>query len=535
MEIIKKRIYTVFLLFLAFTAFSQQKQVQTSIDSAKIKIGAQVNLTIKANVKQTDRVNFPEGKNFGQLEVLESYPVDTVKNGTMYELIKKYGLTQFDSGRYTIPRLPVIINNKTIQTDSLSVEVTPVAVDTVRQQMYDIKPVVAAGSKSYWWVYVLVLLALAGIGYGIYWYIRKNKKEPEAVQVYATPIAKAASQLKSLEKKGLIARGEVKDYYSELTNIARTYIEEAIHVPAMESTTSELIEAMRIATGRKKMKLSQETFEQLEKVLRKADMVKFAKSRPMDFEIDEDRSRVENTIVVIDKSLPEEVAEEINHDQLWREQQEKDKKRRRIYITAGSIAIVTILALSFFFGSAVSRAIWGESTRDLLNGQWVTSNYGDPTVKIATPKVLTRLNDPQAKANLPANAKSVQKFSYGDMTGDFYVLLSVTAFTQPAQVEAEAVVNANLVFFEKNYGAKNILVNNEGFENEGGLTGKRAYGSMSIINPNTRKEVKVAYSITAFVQQAGIQEVIILHKADDAEATKITDRIMNSIQIGKAG
>jgi len=171
----------------------------------------------------------------------------------------------------------------------------------------------------------------------------------------------------------------------------------------------------------------------------------------------------------------------------------------------------------------------------LLNGQWVTSNYGDPTLKIATPKVLTRLNDPQQKNNLPANAKSVQKFSYGDMTGDLYVLLSVTAFTQPAQVEAEAVVNANLIFFEKNYGAKNILINNEGFENEGGLTGKRAYGTMSIVNRNTGKEVKVAYSIMAFVQQAGIQEIIILHKADDTEAAKITDRIINSVQIGKAG
>jgi hypothetical protein len=46
----------------------------------------------------------------------------------------------------------------------------------------------------------------------------------------------------TLEKKELCKKGEVKAYYSELTDIARNYIEEAIEIPAMESTTSELIQ-----------------------------------------------------------------------------------------------------------------------------------------------------------------------------------------------------------------------------------------------------------------------------------------------------
>jgi hypothetical protein len=54
-----------------------------------------------------------------------------------------------------------------------------------------------------------------------------------------------------------------------LTDIARNYIEEAIEIPAMESTTSELIEALRIASMKKKMALSQETIENLEKVLKR--------------------------------------------------------------------------------------------------------------------------------------------------------------------------------------------------------------------------------------------------------------------------
>src|SRR4051812_39368819 len=120
---IRTTLYTLLFLLAGITVFGQQKQVQASIDSTKIRIGSQVNLTLKTKVDTSAKVNFPEDKNFGQLEVIESYPVDTIRDGAMYELVKKYGLTQFDSGRYVIPSLPVFINNKNIKTDSLLVEV----------------------------------------------------------------------------------------------------------------------------------------------------------------------------------------------------------------------------------------------------------------------------------------------------------------------------------------------------------------------------------------------------------------------------
>jgi len=59
----------------------------------------------------------------------------------------------------------------------------------------------------------------------------------------------------------------------------------------MESTTSELIEGIKVASLKKKMALSQETIENLERVLKQADLVKFAKSKPQDFEITEDRKK----------------------------------------------------------------------------------------------------------------------------------------------------------------------------------------------------------------------------------------------------
>ena len=88
----KKKLYLYIALLFGFLGFAQQ--ISSSIDSTQIKIGSQFNLTIKAKVNAKDKVVFPAGKFFGALEILESYPIDTIKNNSQYELIKKYGLTQ---------------------------------------------------------------------------------------------------------------------------------------------------------------------------------------------------------------------------------------------------------------------------------------------------------------------------------------------------------------------------------------------------------------------------------------------------------
>ena len=116
------------------------------------------------------KVKFPSAKNFGALEVIQSYKMDTIKKNERYELIKKYGLTQFDSGKYTIPSLKVFVNGKPILSDSIMVEVNAVVVDTLKQKMYDIKDIVKANEGiGDWWKYLLIIALILGIGVLIYW------------------------------------------------------------------------------------------------------------------------------------------------------------------------------------------------------------------------------------------------------------------------------------------------------------------------------------------------------------------------------
>lgn len=534
----------LFLCLLSITVWAQPKKVTTSIDTTKNKIGAEFKLILKTDVDTLSKVKFPESKFFGALEVIQSYKIDTVRKGGRYELIKKYGLTQFDSGKYTIPRIPVMINGKVSFSDSLKVEVNEVKVDTLKQKMYDIKDIAQVESPmGTWWIYVLIAIIIAVAGFFLYKYIKKSQtKEKVDVIVYKTPIEKATTLLQQLESKELWQKGEIKHYYSELTDIARNYIEEEIQIPAMESTTSELIEGLRRAAKQKKLKLSNETVENLEKVLKQADLVKFAKVKPLDFEIEEDKKRISNSIVTIHKSIPEMV-EEDDELALWNEQQKelarlqklKKQKRVRIISTIGIILGMIVIALGtliYFKGfDYVKDNLIGHPTKDLVEGEWVYSEYGNPGVKVETPKVLKRID---AEKALPketmALLKEMQIFIYGSMIDNFYLGVSTTTFKQETQIDLEQAAEGSLKIFEAQ-GARNIIVKTEDFDTQKGISGKKAYGTLVMIDKNNGKSTKLYYEILVFAQSNGLQQITIMHEEGDKYGKQIAERVLNSVEL----
>lgn len=540
----KNKFFILYTMLLASVVFAQQKQVMTSIDTTRNKIGAEFRLTLKTSVDTTAKVAFPNPKNFGALEVIESYKIDTIRNGARYDLIKKYGLTQFDSGKYTIPRVTVLINNKPFFTDSLRVEVSNVAVDTLRQKMYDIKPIAEVPSNKSWiWKLLLALAVIGLIAAAVYWYLKKRQTKKIEESVYKTPIEKATSLLNSLEKKQLWQKGEVKAYYSELTDIARTYIEEAIEIPAMESTTSELIEGLRKASMKKKMALTQETIENLERVLKQADLVKFAKSKPLDFEITEDRQKIERSIVILDKSIPTVVVDE--EESLLNEMQRQEQlriqlqKRRkaRIINTVVIVFGMVVLTLAFFITTkgftAVKDELFGNDSKELLEGEWVNSEYGNPGIIIETPQVLKRVD---MSKYLPkegmALIKDMQSFRYGGLLDAFQLMVSTYKFKQDSEIDLSKSVEGSIQMLELQ-GAQNMLVKQEEFDTKAGIKGLRAYGTYSKINTVTKSSTKFYYEILLFNQEGGLQQILMQHEEGDTYAVKIMERIINSIELKK--
>ena len=533
----------LYILLLLCTNVLFAQKVTTSIDTTQNKIGAQFNLTLKTEVDTATQVKFPSAKNFGTLEVIRSYKVDTIRNEGRYELTKKYGLTQFDSGKYTIPSLKILIGKNVVFSDSLAVIIQNVAVDTLKQKMYEIKPIAKAQSSSSWiWKWIFGVLIIIGIGVLVYFLMRKfQKKKIEAV-VYKSPIEKATTLLNNLEKRELWQKGSVKEYYSELTDIARNYIEEAIEIPAMESTTSELIEGLRKASLQKRMKVSQETLENLERVLKQADLVKFAKSKPLDFEIAEDKKKIEKTILTLDSSIPEEVEDEgdiLNEAQRQKliKQKLRKKKITRIVVSVIVVFVVLFGTAIFFIATQgfdfVKDNILGHPTKELVEGEWVTSEYGDPGIRIETPKVLKRID---VKKTLPKEAfaviKDMQTFSYGSLVDNFSVTVSTLQYKQQMKVDLKTAIEGTLQIFESQ-GAKNIIGEQGEFTTPEGISGIKGFGTFTILNPIDKKSYDMYYEILTFSQDGGLQQINIIQKQDDTYAKEISERILKSVELKK--
>ena len=533
----KVKYYILFLL-ISMSLFAQ-KQVETKIDVKKNKIGAQFNLTYKTTVDTASKVVFPTLKNFGRMEVIRSYVVDTIKNGGRYELIKKYGVTQFDSGKYVIPSLKILINNKAFATDSILVEVSDVKVDTLKQKLFDIKPIAESEFQlSNFWKYFLILLLILGLGALTYWLIKKYKnKQVEEIEELKSPIERATILLKNLEKKELWQKGAVKEYYSELTDIARNYIEEAIEIPAMESTTSVLNIALRAASIKKKMTVSVETLENLERVLKQADLVKFAKSRPLDFEIAEDQNKIEKAILTLDKSIPIEIETEedtTEWDEMRRLQKLKKEKRTRI-LNAVGIGIGAIVALFIFLIATkgfdyVKDIIIGSPTRDLVEGQWVSSQYGNPKMYIETPKVLTRIDTSKLfPAEVTKMLKEASVFTYGSLQSNFYIALATAV---PKQ-EIDYDLQKGLEEVIDKFGGQNVILKQEEFQTKMGVSGLKGFGTMVMLDPNLKSSVKLYFEVILFKENGGYQQVILFHEEGDKYAEQISEKVMNSIDFKK--
>jgi hypothetical protein len=529
------------LLFLSSTTFFAQK-LSTSVDPTKNKIGAEFKLTLKANVFKNDKVVFPKGKMFGNLEVLEAYKTDTVVTDDKMELVKKYGLTQFDSGKYTIPKLKVLINGKPYLSDSIQLEIANVKVDTLKQKMYDIKDILPAKSSFNWWPLIITLLVLIILGGILYFYFIQKKKQKVEEVLYKSPIEKATSLLQLLETKDLLQRGEIKEYYSELTDIVRTYIEEEIEIPAMESTTSELIFALKDVSKRKKLKLNKETLINLEKVLKQADLVKFAKVRPLDFEIEEDKKRITSAVVKIHDSIPEEVEEkdaltEYNEQQkeIARKKKELASRKKKIInisaIIVGCLVIATLFVTVAKGFDYVKDFVLGNHNKELLEGNWISSEYGNPSIKIETPEVLKRLD---ANKVLPKNAmaliKEMQLFNFGGLNESFSVTIATKKFKQKTEVNLDQLADESAKLLESQ-GATNLIFKQEDYKTNKGIEGKKAFGTMTFVDKASSSSQKLYYEMVFFKQDGGIQQITITYKENDNFGAEVAARILNSIEL----
>ncbi len=121
-----------------------------------------------------------------------------------------------------------------------------------------------------------------------------------------TTLEEANVRLNEWKEKLLWQNNKIKEYYYELTEIVRGYIERELKVTALENTTDEVLAMIKDFKNVDSIETSKETIKKLKDLLQEADLVKFAKSKPLAIEIEDDRRDAE---FIIGNLKPKQIIE----------------------------------------------------------------------------------------------------------------------------------------------------------------------------------------------------------------------------------
>lgn len=524
-------------LSLGFQGFSQSKPIiSTQVDTTDIRIGEQIQWKISIEVDSTDQVIFPEGQTFSPLETVEAYATDTTRKNDRFTLQKIYALTQFDSGSYKLPSQRIEINGTGYFTDSLRINVETIPVDTLAQKMYDIKPLISVEKTNPdWWKYVLGGILILAILVGLfYWFVLRKKPLTEEEKVaLLPPYDRALLELKRLENSKYLIQDQFKEYYSELTDIVRSYLEEDAKISAMESTTSQLIEKLELLSDSGALELEKDTINQFKNILQTADLVKFAKSKPSLSVAEQDRKVVTQIVEKTHEAIPEPTEEELMQLAEYQEELERKNQKKKLMLGAVSLAALLLIGITiagFKYGfTYLKDSLIGNPTMELLEGDWVSSQYGFPPILVETPKVLIR-----QEVKLPAEAKAtineMQAFTYRNAAGLFTVGTTSITFTEQEDPDFNKTLEQIIKNFE-NQGAKNIITKQEEFNTISGVKGLKVYGNGNFSVPESEDLVKGKYTVLLFGGKGFQQYVILTWLDDDPYAEEIVDRILTTVEV----
>lgn len=531
----------VFLLGLFFMGPAIYAQESASrynpvavIDTTSIEIGEQIELSLSVAVKPTDLVDFPEDpRSFLPLELVKTFETDSITYQGKLNLIKKYALTQFDAGNYSIPKQKIYVNNQLFMTDSSLVRVSDVVVDTLVQNLYDIKPITQVekiATYEWLWQLLFVLLAIAAL---VIAYLRAQKKRKLAAEnKQLPPYDRALLALDNLEKSQYLLKEEYKEYYSELTNIVRQYLEEEVQIAALESTTDQLIEKLEMLTAAGSLSLEEDTLIQFKQILQTADLVKFAKSKPKDGVAENDRDRLKEVVVKTKEAIAPPSQEELDAiaaSEAAKKARELSRARKRKAIVIALLASGVILGLIGYVGP---KNIWDTALRNpnkiLLEKDWIESEYGVPAVVIQTPEVLVR--DTTALAKI--GEISIQKFKYTHPKGVLFIELETKKLAGEEQPDFNLLTETGLKALE-GIGAKNIITKQENFEAQEGVKGMKTFGTADFFIAGDKKATKEDYILLFFGGKGYVQSISMRWIDGDPYAKKISEKIMNSIAFEK--
>ena len=260
-------------------SFSQTLQQHISTDT--LRAGDLFSFSIILKKDQSyDQVIYPDSSNFtDNFEVRDrkKYRVANFKDSLRYKL--QFWGTSND----TLPALPVKL---VLNGDTTTLHTQPVIIhfrSVLRKnhsKLRPLKPIYEFAAA--WWPYLagfLGFLLIGGLAYYLYerYWNQPEEEEPAPEfkpEPFLNPLKELENNLEQLKNVPLNSREQFDRFYINLGDAIRLYYEQMYDIPALESTSREIVNELNDRA------IDQKLIQQTRIVLQEADMVKFANFTP---------------------------------------------------------------------------------------------------------------------------------------------------------------------------------------------------------------------------------------------------------------
>jgi hypothetical protein len=297
---------SVFVLLFISNTFGQNISANAFTDTSDYLVGDYINLNIKVKYEKGINVQNPSIKEIlNNLELIKSEEPFLSKEDDKAVVLFKYIISKYDSGDVELPPIPVLFKSSSdtilqiAYTNPVSFTVHTLTVEPALE-IKDVKEPIRIPLE--WWI-ILIYAAAVLIAAAVVYYIYKKYKEKKEKKIGLIPEPQipsyitALNSLHELEEQQLWQRGLVKEYHSKITEIIRRYFEERFYLPALELTTNEALYKLKQRND------SSEIIDVTEQFLNNADLVKFAKYKPLPSVNEE---MMKQAYLIVEKTIPEE-------------------------------------------------------------------------------------------------------------------------------------------------------------------------------------------------------------------------------------
>lgn len=258
--------------------------VRAEIDKAFLTIGEPVTYTV--TVEHAPDIRILSSIPAPDSDVLEIKKIEDIHRQEKKKSItgRKFILTTYRLGEFILE--PVTIRyqkqdqpEKSLQTNKLYLTVKSVAEGETKEDIRDVKSVIPFPWRLGKLAWILLGISIILTGYWIYQILRHKKTIAPNPVLLLTPEEEAFLYLKELFESDLLKRGFIKMYYLRLSEIIKIYFEKHYKILAVESTTIEILRALR------SRHLEPSLYQKIQYVLEAADLAKFAKWIPTPSEV----------------------------------------------------------------------------------------------------------------------------------------------------------------------------------------------------------------------------------------------------------